>query len=69
MNRFYFVFVKDSLLHKFWTVHAEANNLKDAFEYAKMKTYGGDAFGVRDCGCVAPEDFCHGTVEENLKGV
>jgi hypothetical protein len=46
----YFVYTKD-VFGKIWTVvvdGTEQMRLADAFEFAKYKTFGGDAIGVKE---------------------
>ena len=68
MKRYYEVFCKDRLSGGFWTVSVVANTetkLTDILEYATMKTFGMDAFGVKEVFANWCED-AHGKVTPGL---
>jgi hypothetical protein len=59
----YYVFVKDPLLDKFWTVHVLSNKrLVDILSWASMKTFGGSTIGVQEFLEDIPPNFEHGKV-------
>lgn len=62
----YEVYCKDSITGGFFTVIVEATNqtkLTDVLKYATMKTFGMDAFGVKE---ESYSNFKHGTVLNGL---
>lgn len=67
--KYYYVYCKDPLEQLFWTVHVRAAKLADALNWASLKTFGGDSFGVKDFGYIKPDDFNHGDVEMGMKGI